>query len=127
MLKRWIANPLCNEKEIDERLKIVDSFINNFICRKQVIELLKEVYDLERLVARISYGNANARDLIQLKKSLSVVPDIKNLLKDSGEMDLFVLSDNKSLLMNIVTQRQPQAYKQGRVTRRRADICVVAS
>jgi DNA mismatch repair protein MutS len=102
MLKRWISNPLCNSKAIDDRLKIVDSFVNNFICRKQVIELLKEVYDLERLVARISYGNANARDLVQLKKSLSVVPEIKTLLKDSGEMDLFVLSDKIKALPEIV-------------------------
>ena len=102
MLKRWISNPLCNVKAIDDRLKIVDSFVNNFICRKEVIELLKEVYDLERLVARISYGNANARDLVQLKKSLSVVPDIKRLLKDSGEMDLFVLSDKIKTLPEIV-------------------------
>ena len=102
MLKRWINNPLCNNKAIDERLKIVDSFVNNFICRAQVIDLLKEVYDLERLVARISYGNANARDLIQLKKSLSVVPGIKELLKDSGEMDLFVLSDKVKTFPGIV-------------------------
>ena len=102
MLKRWISNPLCNEKAIEERLKIVDSFVNNFICRVQVIDLLKEVYDLERLVARISYGNANARDLIQLKKSLSVVPNIKALLKDSGEMDLFVLSDKVKTFPSIV-------------------------
>ncbi len=102
MLKRWISNPLCNHKAIEERLKIVDSFVNNFICRKEVIELLKEVYDLERLVARISYGNANARDLVQLKKSLSVVPQIKALLKDSGEMDLFILSDKIKALPEIV-------------------------
>ena len=42
MLKRWINNPLCNAKSIDNRLKVVDSFVNNFICRKQLIELLKE-------------------------------------------------------------------------------------
>ena len=102
MLKRWISNPLCNQKSIEERLKIVDSFVNNFICRKDIIELLKEVYDLERLVARISYGNANARDLVQLKKSLSVVPQIKTLLKDSGEMDLFILSDKIRALPEIV-------------------------
>ena len=102
MLKRWLTNPLCNGKTIEERLKVVDGFVNNFICRKQIIEELKEVYDLERLVARISYGNANARDLIQLKKSLSVVPNIKSLLKDSGEMDLFVLSDKIKPLPDIV-------------------------
>lgn len=120
MLKRWINNPLCNSKAIDNRLKIVDSFVNNFICRKEVIELLKEVYDLERLVARISYGNANARDLIQLKKSLSVVPDIKRLLKDSGEMDLFVLSNKIKALPEIVDliekaiiDNPPLAIKEG--------------
>lgn len=120
MLKRWISNPLCNSKAIDERLKVVDSFVNNFICRAQVIDLLKEVYDLERLVARISYGNANARDLIQLKKSLGVVPSIKELLKNSGEMDLFVLSDKVKVFPNIVDliekaiiDNPPLALKEG--------------
>ena len=124
MLKRWLTNPLCNGKTIEERLKVVDGFVNNFICRKQVIEELKEVYDLERLVARISYGNANARDLIQLKKSLSVVPSIKNLLKDSGEMDLFVLSDKIKPLPDIVTlieeaiiDNPPLTIKEGGIIR----------
>ena len=120
MLKRWINNPLCNAKSIDNRLKVVDSFVNNFICRKQVIELLKEVYDLERLVARISYGNANARDLVQLKKSLSVVPEIKELLKNSGEMDLFVLSDKikalpeiTDLIESAIIDNPPLTIKEG--------------
>ncbi len=120
MLKRWLNNPLYDLKEIEGRLKVVDSFVSNFLCRKQIIELLKEVYDLERLVARISYGNANARDLIQLKKSLSVVPEIKTLLKDSGEMDLFVLSSRIKTLPEIVDlidkaiiDNPPLAIKEG--------------
>lgn len=125
LLKKWLANPLYNKEKIEERLKIVDSFISSFMCRKEVIELLKEVYDLERLVARISYGNTNAKDLVQLKKSLMVVPKIKELLKNSGEMDLFVLStkignfdDVTSLLEKAIVDNPPFTIKEGGIIKK---------
>ena len=102
MLIKWLKNPLYVYEKIEERLKIVDGFTNSFLTRKDVINNLKEVYDLERLVAKISYGSANAKDLIQLKKSLQVMPFIKNSLKNSGEMDLFVLSTKMEIFDNLV-------------------------
>ncbi len=120
LLKKWILNPLYDLNKIEERLKIVDSFISSYISRKEVINLLKDVYDLERLVARIGYGNANARDLVQLRKSLSVVPTIKQILKDSGEMDLFVLSTKINtfdevvdLLNRAIEDNPPLTIKEG--------------
>ena len=74
MLRRWIEKPLMNVARIEERLEAVDLLYNQLIVREDVKQALKEVYDLERLVARISYGNANARDMIALKHSLQQVP-----------------------------------------------------
>ncbi|RRJ15470.1 DNA mismatch repair protein MutS, partial [Pseudomonas aeruginosa] len=72
--------PLIYKQQIEERLNIVDEFINHFIERDTLRNYLNQVYDIERLVGRVSYGNVNARDLIQLKHSISEIPNIKQLL-----------------------------------------------
>ncbi|WP_442604021.1 DNA mismatch repair protein MutS [Paenibacillus sp. KN14-4R] len=77
MLRRWIEKPLMSKALIDERLEAVEKLHGNLIARDDVRTALKEVYDLERLVARISYGNANARDLIALKVSIAQVPGLQ--------------------------------------------------
>ena len=81
LLKTYIENPLINKEEINKRYDVVDTLIEEFILREDLKELLYQVYDLERLSGRIAFGNANARDLLQLKKSLHVLPDIKNILR----------------------------------------------
>lgn len=81
LLKTYIENPLINKEEINKRYDVVDTLIEEFILREDLKELLYQVYDLERLSGRIAFGNANARDLLQLKKSLRVLPDIKNILR----------------------------------------------
>jgi len=103
LLKNWLVSPLSNMNKIEERLRIVDGFTSSFIVREEVINLLKEVYDLERLIARICYGSANGRDLLQLKRSLSILPSLKETLKNSGEMDLFVLSQSIKDFSSLVT------------------------
>ena len=80
-LKKWLERPLINRKQIEERLEIVEQFYNAFMERDSLREALKSVYDLERLVGRVSFGNVNARDLIQLKQSLLAIPNIKNILE----------------------------------------------
>src|SRR5699024_6408042 len=79
-LKKWIERPLMDEREINERLEIVDALVHSFMERDSLRETLKSVYDLERLAGRISFGNVNARDLLQLKQSLEKVPQIKDIL-----------------------------------------------
>ena len=79
-LKKWMERPLLHKKEINNRLDVVASLYDAFIERSELQDALKNVYDLERLVGRISFGNANARDLIQLKQSLQSVPTIKEVL-----------------------------------------------
>lgn len=76
MLKQWIDRPLLSKETIESRLDMVMTFINQFFEREELRELLKEVYDLERLAGRVAFGNVNARDLIQLKRSLERVPGI---------------------------------------------------
>lgn len=88
LLKRWIEKPLMNESLINERLEAVERLVHQFIVREDLKESLREVYDLERLTARIAYGSANARDLVSLRASLQQVPRLKELCEDSGSSTL---------------------------------------
>ncbi len=81
-VKKWITRPLIDKNEIEKRYEIVESLINNFELRESIISSLKIVYDLERIVGRISYGNCNARDLIQLKNSIKYLPELKENIKN---------------------------------------------
>ncbi|WP_096435323.1 DNA mismatch repair protein MutS [Alteribacter populi] len=76
LLKQWIERPLLDRIKIEERLSLVDSLLGHFFEREALKEQLREVYDLERLSGKVSFGNVNARDLIQLQKSLERVPAI---------------------------------------------------
>src|SRR5699024_70136 len=80
MLKKWLERPLMDRKQINDRLEIVENLYDAFMERDALREALKSVYDLERLAGRISFGNVNARDLIQLKQSLQSIPNIKEIL-----------------------------------------------
>ena len=67
LLRRWISDPLIDENEIKERLDAVEELKDNIILRGEMENLLKGVYDIERLAGKISYGNVNARELNSLK------------------------------------------------------------
>lgn len=84
-LKQWI-DVLIHKDNIEQRLDIVESFIDHFIERDTLRGYLNQVYDIERLVGRVSYGNVNARDLIQLKHSISEIPNIKSLLEQMNSV-----------------------------------------
>jgi len=81
-LKQNILRPLIDRAHIEKRFSLVESFNDNFIIKSDIQEQLKKVYDLERIVGRISFGNCNAKDLVNLKKSLQTVPLIKKALSD---------------------------------------------
>ncbi|OES43535.1 DNA mismatch repair protein MutS [Domibacillus iocasae] len=93
LLKQWIDRPLLSEKDINRRLGIVETFITAFFEREELREQLKEVYDLERLAGRVAFGNVNARDLVQLKKSLGQIPQLTNLLKQINGTELNALAN----------------------------------
>lgn len=89
LLKNWLEQPLLNVEDINHRLQAVEEMTENVFLRHEAVQLLKEIYDLERLVTRSVFGNANARDLLALKKSLFVLPEIKRVL-GSTKADLLV-------------------------------------
>lgn len=91
LLKKWITKPLCDLKEIIIRQNIVQSLIDNYLVRDDLIKNLKDIYDLERLVAKINFGSANGRDLLALKKSLQVVPSLFYNLKQLNNKDIINL------------------------------------
>ena len=79
-LKSWLREPLIDMKAINKRIDAVEELVDNILIRNNLKLALRAVYDLERILARISLGTANARDLVALKVSLSVIPDIKDCL-----------------------------------------------
>ena len=120
MMRKWIEYPLINKKEINERLDYTTLFLNNFILRKDIEECLKTVYDLERIVGRISCGNCNAKDLAQLRRSLSNIPQLKNILFETNEEKLILLSNQidsiselHELLEDALVENPPLTIKEG--------------
>ena len=114
LLKQNIENPLTNKKEIEKRYDFVDKLRVEFILRDDLKNNLNEVYDLERLASRITYGNLNARDLLQLKNSLKVLPDIKRILKELNyykEIEDF--PEVYSLLDKSIIEDPPITLKEG--------------
>lgn len=114
LLKNYIENPLINEKEINRRYEIVETLITEFILKDELIKNLYEVYDLERLSGRIAFGNANARDLLQLKRSLKVLPEIKEILKKINyDKTIETLDDLYNLLETSIYEEPPISIKEG--------------
>ena len=81
LLKSYIERPLFDDKLINARLSSVEELVKNIVLREKISDLLYHVYDIERLIGRISYNNLIPADCIMLKKSLSLVPEIKNCLE----------------------------------------------
>lgn len=92
LLKKWIEEPLLDKKSIEYRLSTVEYFVDNLILINDLRSLLKDVYDIERLMSKVIYGTCNARDLIALKNSIKVFPQIKTFLKDTGCEELIDIS-----------------------------------
>lgn len=88
LLRRWIDKPLLQKGRIEERLEAVGHLHGAFILREDLRTSLQEIYDLERLVGRVAFGNANGRDMVALKTSLRQVPQIKELCACSGSSTL---------------------------------------
>ena len=114
MLKSYIENPLINKNEINKRLDTVEILLKEFILKSDLQTLLFEVYDLERLSGRIAFGNANARDLLQLKNSLKVLPGIKEILsKINFYKNIETLNDLYELIDKSIYENPPVTIKEG--------------
>ncbi|MGR6544351.1 DNA mismatch repair protein MutS [Paenibacillus tundrae] len=107
MLRRWVDKPLLQKGKINERLEAVDTLYNQFILREDLRAELKDIYDLERLVGRIAFGNANGRDLNALKQSLYKIPRLRQHCADSSSATLQQIAqvmDNCEDLRDIIGQ-----------------------
>ncbi|MFE4429340.1 DNA mismatch repair protein MutS [Peribacillus butanolivorans] len=125
MLKQWIDRPLINKKQIERRQSLVETLKSQYFERQDLRERLKEVYDLERLAGRVAFGNVNARDLIQLKRSLQQVPVIREIVKSmASNQDISVLADKldpceevTDLLETALVENPPLSVKEGNIIR----------
>ena len=107
LLRSWIEQPLIDKDAITKRLDAVSELSDNMIVREELREYLSAVYDLERLMTRITYRTANPRDLIAFKNSISVLPGIRTVLLDFYSDDLKeILSDMDDLsdLYNLIDE-----------------------
>ena len=115
-LKETISSPLTSKKEIIRRYDIVSCLSTEFILRDELIKALDNVYDLERLTGRISYGNLNAKDLLQLKTSLEELPNIKRILKElKYDKEINTYDELTSLLEKAIREDAPFTLKEGRL------------
>ena len=113
-LKMNIENPLTDIKELMRRYDIIEKLLTEFILKEELRNELNEIYDLERLSSRISYGNLNARDLIQLKNSLKVLPHIKEILTELNyDKNIETLDELYNLLEISINEDAPVTLKEG--------------
>ena len=116
LLKEYIENPLIKKTEIIRRHNLISTFLVEFIYKEELRELLNNVYDLERLSGRITYGNVNARDLLQLKNSIKVLPDIKKILDIINyDRSLETLEELYKILDSSILEDAPVTIKEGNI------------
>ena len=120
LLRRWLNDPLIDTKEIQERLEAVEELKDNIMIRGDITETLRKVYDIERLSGKMTYGNANARDMITLRNSLEKLPDVKQVLSQCQTPKLKELYENldelqdmHKLIEDSIVEDPPLTIKEG--------------
>ncbi len=123
-MKQWLREPLNKLKEIQERLDAVELLTDQVLLRNNIKEHLKKIYDLERLAGRIACGNANGRDLIALRNSIFVLPDLKSELAACGdpllerlEKSMDAMEDICRLIDEAIVEEPPFTIKEGGLIR----------
>ena len=124
MLRKYVEQPLISKKDIVLRLDEVEELKNQAISREEIREYLSPVYDMERLLTKITYGTANPRDLTAFKTSLEMLPPVRylleemqsDLLKEIHE-DMDSLEDLCTLLRSAIRDEPPIAMKEGNIIR----------
>ena len=113
-LKGWLMNPLRDEKMINGRLDSIDKLNNEFIKRSELTKHLYEIYDLERLCGKVICGSFNARDALQIKKSLEHLPYVKTLASEIGlNIDINTHEELYKLLESSIYEDAPITLKDG--------------
>ncbi|SHJ47340.1 DNA mismatch repair protein MutS [Paramaledivibacter caminithermalis] len=120
ILKQWIEEPLIDINRINDRLDSVELLLKDMLLRDELRELLRDMYDLERLSSKIVYGTVNARDMIALKSSIKVIPFVKSKLegKVKGELEniyeeIDELRDIYQLIDEAIEEDPPLSVKEG--------------
>ncbi|MDA8234142.1 MAG: DNA mismatch repair protein MutS [Clostridia bacterium] len=120
LLKNWLEQPLIEAEAIRGRLEANSELAGDTLLRTELLETMEEIYDLERLVGRVAYGTANARDLVALKVSLAALPKLQALLtKTSGFLlqalhkELDLLEDMKNLIQEAIIDEPPFSIREG--------------
>ena len=103
MLRNYVEHPLLDIRKIVERQRAVSCLCDNLVLREEIGEQLKSVLDLERLMTKVVYGTANGKDMRAISSTLSVIPEIKNLLFTVGVPELNSIRDNIDTLEDICT------------------------
>ncbi|WP_246939717.1 DNA mismatch repair protein MutS [Bacillus pinisoli] len=120
LLKAWIDRPLIDANKIKTRQNMVEALLAQFFQRSELREKLKEVYDIERLAGRVAFGNVNARDLVQLRRSLQQIPFIQATVSElelpyakklAADMD--GCEDLLVLLEQALKEQPPLSVKEG--------------
>ena len=124
LLRNWIEQPLINREDILKRQQAIEELNLNYISREELGEYLNPIYDLERLISRISYKSANPRDLLAFCGSIEMVPYIKTLLKEFTSENLKVLEgqldgleDLKDLISRAIVEEPPITVREGGIIR----------
>ena len=113
-LKNWLSSPLKDEQRINQRLDIIEKLNNEFILRSDLLKSLYEVYDLERLCGKVTCGNFNARDALQIKKSLSVLPELSSIISKLGiNIKINTHEELYNLLEKSIYEEPPITLKEG--------------
>ena len=120
MLRRWLEQPLMDVDEIQMRLDAVEELKNSFMIRNELMDLLRGVYDIERLAGKLVFGTINARDLVSLKISLSKLPYIREMvsgltcgLNAAMAERLDTLEDIVELIEKAIVDDPPLSVKEG--------------
>jgi len=120
LLKKWIQEPLIQLNAIEDRLDLVEVFSKDLMLQDDINNYMKNIFDIERLIAKISYGNCNGRDLIALKNSIEYLPDIKKYLLEYPDekikqlaIQLDGLEDVYDLIEKSIVEDPPIVIKDG--------------
>ena len=123
-LRKFVEQPLIDKNEINRRLDAVEELKEQAISREEIREYLSPVYDLERLITKITYGSANPRDLTAFKSSLEMLPPIRYILEEMKVPllqeiyeDLDALEDLCDLVTKAIREEPPIAMKEGNIIR----------
>ena len=122
LLRKWVEHPLLNVKEIVRRQNAVTELFENFMLREEIGELLSHVLDLERLVTKVVYGSANAKDLRAICATISVLPELRSFLEtcQSDELvrireDMDLLEDIRKLIDDSIVEDPPFLVREGKM------------